>query len=401
MHMIDKNQRNTYFLGLIGSLAWMLFLIVTTGLIMLNVIYRGDIQTFKNIVTISCGIAIIIGEIGLSNKLDSKRVILIGVFSCILIYRVLIFFVPSFAYEIIGDLTLFTGFVLAIPPMILFAFYWNKESLSKFLFFLRPFYVLLGFLSAIIFRVIVEFDLYDIDIVWDLRNGFLNLRDIFQILYLLMLGYWFLKLYRKESPSYIRTSSSIPSMREKKPLIYSDGGSPSTYSPQGDLAVRGPPIMLFWCDNCNMQIKKGIKLKNLKEEEIKKPKICPKCETQVRAWWATSTINDYLIAVLGLSLMIGALITGLINNTFAVMGVNAAAINLVLIIVETIVGMSVMYYKRRQMTTVTHPPDHASTIAPVEPAKLFMPEAIKMGVILFVVGFIIFGINSVLIGILV
>ncbi|MCK4847403.1 MAG: hypothetical protein KAT16_00095 [Candidatus Heimdallarchaeota archaeon] len=400
MQVIEENQRNTYLLGLIGSFVWMLFLIVTTGLIVMNVLFRGDIQDFKTIIMLFCGIAILIGEIGLSNKLDSKGQILIGVFSLLLIYRVITFLVPSLASDIIGELTIFLGFILAIPPMILFALYWNRESLSKLLFFLHPFYVLLGFISAIIFKVIVEFDLYDVDILWDLRNGFLNLRDIFLIFYLLILGYWFLKLYRGDTSTYSRTSFSTPITREEKFHITSDRGVPSTYSPQGGLAVRGPPIMLFWCDSCNMQIKKGIKLKNLKEEEIVKPKVCPKCATQVRAWWATSTMNDYLIAVLGMSLMIGALITGLINNTFAVMGASAASINLVLIIVETIVGVGVMYYKRGQMTTVNHPPDHASTIAPVEPAKLFMPEAIKMGVILFVVGFIVFGINSTIIGIL-
>jgi len=400
MQMISENQRTIYLIGLVGSFVWMTFLIVTTGLIMMDVLYRGDIGDFKNIIILLCGITLLIGEIGLSNGLDSKREILIGAFSLLLIYRVIIFLVPSFTFDIIGELTIFMGFILAIPPMILFTLYWNRESLSKVLFFLQPFYVLLGFISTIIFKVIVEFNLYDVDILWDLRNGFLNLRDIFHIFYLLILGYWFLKLYRGDTSTYSRTSSSTPIAREEKTHITLERGIPSAYSPQGKLAVRGPPIMLFWCDSCNMQIKKGIKLKNLKEEEVLKPKICPNCRTQVRAWWATSTMNDYLIAVLGMSVMIGALITGLINNTFAIMGVNAASINLILIVVETIVGMGVMYYKRREMTTVTHPPDYASTIPPVGPAKLFMPEAIKMGVIIFVVGFIVFGINSTIIGIL-
>lgn len=376
-----------YLSGAIGAIG-RVFLILWV----LNATIPND---FYNFVRHAFILLIILGEIGLSKRLNRKSDILIGLFMILFGYYTVRLFARSLIRDLTSSIDLLMPIILAIPALILFALYWDRNSYSKFLVIIRPIFLFVNFITGLLWDIIKELELFE-----ELSDFAFALGDLGQIIlipYYGLLFLWFISTFR--STEVILPTEPTPTAPATPGPSYTPSTTPS-YQPRGDLAVRGPPIMLYWCDKCEKQIKKGIKLKSFKPEEIQREKNCPTCNSHVKQWWAESTMNDYLQGVMGLSLMIGALITGLVTANFFQMGVIPATIGLILVIIQTIVGLVWSRQKRNQSTTVQGPPSHASFVAPIEPGKMFASEAIKLAISIGVLGFIIFGINMTLIGIL-
>ncbi len=373
--------------GILGSIGRVLLILWT-----LSAVVPNDINHFIRNTLI---LLVIIGEIGLSKRLNRKTNILIGLFIILFVYYTVNLFARSVIRELTGSFDLVRPILLAIPALLLFALYWNLNSYSKGLVIIRPIFLFVNFLTGFLWDIIWELDLFEQ--LGDIAFALGDIGQYILILFYGLLSIWFFSLLSSADSIIAPTSA-----RSITPVSYSSSEATQvpSYQPHGDLAVRGPPIMLFWCDKCGKQIKKGIKLKSFKPEEIQREKHCPTCNSPVKQWWAESTMNDYLQGVMGMSLIIGALITGLVTANFFQMGVIPLTIGLILVIIQTIVGFVWSRQKRNQSTTVQRPPSHASVTAPIEPGKMFASEAIKLAISIGVLGFIIFGINMTIIGIL-
>ncbi len=176
--------------------------------------------------------------------------------------------------------------------------------------------------------------------------------------------------------------------------------SQHTHRPAGGKGIppqtewtHGIPRLLYWCNQCQKQIK--FRPKN--NDDIEKEHPCPTCSTPILGWWVEPTKDSYIRFMIGLIIMFSGFSTILFVTTIGNYGLSPLTILMSLSIAEMAAGGFVAY--KTTNVKITRPAPYATTTPSIEGNKDFIKELIIFVVIAFGGAMVGYFLNTTIVGI--
>ncbi|MHA1672176.1 MAG: hypothetical protein ACTSYI_00985, partial [Promethearchaeota archaeon] len=167
--------------------------------------------------------------------------------------------------------------------------------------------------------------------------------------------------------------------------VSNDDGTGIYPTPSG--LAHGVPRLGYWCGTCQEQ--KKYRPKN--NEDIATAHSCPKCGTTLLSWWVEPTQKAFLGFVGGGVLVFGAMMTILFETNFGNYGLYPMILLGVLTIVETLIGVIIMYGGMK--LKYSEPPSYATQVVSLEPQSRFIQEMMWMVLPVLIGAAVLYGIN--------